>query len=682
MPRFRALRAWTRFHNRAVFSGTADDWPIVPDGPLCLSQKDLHEFTLREMPMSIDWHFHEFRPGEKIREASQGAFFTSESLSGVAAALVREGIQNSLDAALPGKTVNVRIALGTLPDSSALEPYARSAWPHLRAPESGLEDPPSQSETCRYLVFEDFGTRGLDGDPTQAWPGVGENGFFHFFRAEGRSNKGNQDRGRWGLGKYVFVAASRAHMFFGLTIRQCDGRRMLMGQLTLRARRVDTTNYSPDGLYGTPQADGLILPIEDEQAIRSFQECFHLTRATEPGLSLVVPWHESGIDKNALLTAVLGGFFLPILRSQLEVRIDDGNGEEVRIDANTVGDLISDTGSGKDGAALNAIFHLACEACTTPSDQFLALAEPQTNGALKWTPAMFPDGLISGIRGGLDVGRSVALRVPLTIRPKVGEAHASFFDVFLVRSDDGAAERPMFVRNGIIVADIRPRRTPGVRSLVVIDDGPLATLLGDSENPAHTEWQKSCPGFKSKYFYAPSYVDFVTNSVDNIMHLVSASQREPDRDLLGSVFSLPLATRNAPRDCDAKPTPKPGRDPNIPEPQVQHASPKRFRVSHIPTGFWVGRGEPGAPRPAELRVQVAYDVIRGNPLAKYETADFDVSQDPIVVSAERGLALVRLEKNKIVVKVVADDFRLVVTGFDPNRDLLVKVTAAGEVDDD
>jgi hypothetical protein len=59
---------------------------------------------------------------------------------------------------------------------------------HFHAPGNGLREPPTKTELCPYLVFEDFTTTGLEGDLTQSDPLDGvRNSFFYFFRAEGRS---------------------------------------------------------------------------------------------------------------------------------------------------------------------------------------------------------------------------------------------------------------------------------------------------------------------------------------------------------------------------------------------------------------------------------------------------------------------------------------------------------------
>ena len=75
---------------------------------------------------------------------------------------------------------------------------------------------------CRFLVCEDFGTGGLEGDtllfsdPSPNSKSVPD--FDWFWRNIGRSGKTGDDLGRWGLGKTVYRAASGVGSMFGLTI--------------------------------------------------------------------------------------------------------------------------------------------------------------------------------------------------------------------------------------------------------------------------------------------------------------------------------------------------------------------------------------------------------------------------------------------------------------------------------
>src|SRR5262249_25880984 len=158
------------------------------------------------------------------------------------------------DARRNGQVVRVRIHSsgpeGALP-GAAVAPFLTGAWPHLQARQNGLREVPRPDEVCQHLVFEDFGTTGLDGDPNQ-WHRVEgvKNGFFTFFRAEGHSDKGELDRGRWGVGKTVFPRASRISTFWGVTTRASDGRRYLMGRSILKSHQITESRFVPDGYYG------------------------------------------------------------------------------------------------------------------------------------------------------------------------------------------------------------------------------------------------------------------------------------------------------------------------------------------------------------------------------------------------------------------------------------------------
>ena len=192
--------------------------------------------------MSISWNFNEARPGDRARESQVEKFFNSDAVGDRSNAIVREGIQNSLDAASNGGAVRVRIGVGAWSvseKSERLVSYTKGFWEHFDVDtvRHKIADAPGKTDMFRYLVFEDFGTAGLLGEPTQWWPkeNGGPNPFFNFFRAEGISDKTQDTRGRHGVGRLVFMFASRIRAIFALT-RRSDGRDLLMGTAVLRKR--------------------------------------------------------------------------------------------------------------------------------------------------------------------------------------------------------------------------------------------------------------------------------------------------------------------------------------------------------------------------------------------------------------------------------------------------------------
>src|SRR5437870_1019365 len=203
--------------------------------------------------MKPQWHFNPRRPCDRMRDSANDAFFTAESLENLSEALVREGIQNSLDAALRDsdgvRQVRVRIRFVSSASAREREYLAGLFGSAHKNFERGLARPQLDTlfkEDCGYLVFEDFGTKGLTGDVDE-WrlERAEQNAFFSFFRAEGRSAKTGENLGRWGIGKQVFPTASRLHAIFGLTVRQESPIRVLMGSAVVRTHSIGDTDYQP-----------------------------------------------------------------------------------------------------------------------------------------------------------------------------------------------------------------------------------------------------------------------------------------------------------------------------------------------------------------------------------------------------------------------------------------------------
>ena len=60
--------------------------------------------------MAVDnpkWQFRKMSKGEMNVDPIEGEFFSTEALGSLPDALIREAIQNSLDAAIPGEQVKV-----------------------------------------------------------------------------------------------------------------------------------------------------------------------------------------------------------------------------------------------------------------------------------------------------------------------------------------------------------------------------------------------------------------------------------------------------------------------------------------------------------------------------------------------------------------------------------------------
>ncbi len=490
------------------------------------------------------------------------------------------------------------------------------------------------------------------------------------FAREGRTGKGDDDRGRWGIGKYVFPRSSSANTFFGLTVREGEEVPMLLGQAVLRTHCCDEVHYTPDGGFGALGENGLVLPVTDVAMIGRFRKVFGVSREKEPGLSIVVPWvDDNEFNHDLLVAAVVRGYFYPILEGKLEIRVSEGANVTL-IDAETLADVAGNLPEALSEELLPTFELAEWASVRKPADFFVLNMAPNRPA---WSKDLIPEEFYDDLQTKLDNGQRIALRVPLNVRRKGAEARDSYFDIFMVRDGTGDG-RSIFVREGIIVSDVRARRVRGLRSLVVVEDGPLAGLLGDSENPAHTEWQSKSANFEGKYINGPSYLAFVTHCVSSIENILGARQEQEDVAMLKDFFFLPSPPapetpktrkkRKKKSDGPVSPSPEPK-----PEPRK-----KRYRLERIAGGFRVCNGDPDCEVPHLIEIKAAYDVRRGNPLKKYDKADFDLASPGFVeATVTDGIMVESRNGNKLVLKVLSRDFRFQVSGFDTNRDLLVNV---------
>ena len=630
----------------------------------------------------MKWHFRRYAAGEKTRDPIQGEFFATEAIRNPAEALIREGIQNSLDAQLkddggePLEALRVRLFLATgkhaLPAKRASR-WFEGAWSHFEAPGNGLREAPGKNDACSFLVYEDFNTTGLEGDVKQQFDKGVRNPFFYFFRAEGRSAKSELDRGRWGVGKYVFPRSSRISSIFGLTVRATDKAMLLMGTSVLKSHVAEDIHFTPDGYFGEPhKGSDFILPLSDSKILTQFTADFRITRTEESGLSIVVPWLDEEFTQEQLIEAVVRDYFYPILAGALVVVVETPD-TKMEINDATLEEVVL----GLEGDLSEELIDLVDlgEWASSRKPQEIVKLTPANPERPEWVDGLIPPDQLKPLRRRFERGERIAVRASLTSRQKGStreKREETYFDIFLKQSGNESG-RPVFVREGIIISDIRGSgtRARGVRSMVIVEHKPLATLLGDSENPAHTQWQKDSSNFKGKYIYGGSCIEFVTKSVASLVRFLSGDEDEEDPSLLLDFFSLP-ATDVEEQETKRKRKRRRGEDSDedniVVEPRL-----KRFRVQKVPGGFTVVRGDVGTKPPAMLDVRVAYDLRRGNPLSKYHPADFRLGKGDIRIEDHEGMKIVNQEENRLLVEIHKPEFKLTVAGFDQNRDLFVNV---------
>ncbi|MEQ8820754.1 MAG: hypothetical protein RLY93_10960 [Sumerlaeia bacterium] len=658
------------------------------------------------------WHFANHRPSDVSRDPIAGEFFSQDAVDGPARALVREGIQNSLDAACK-RPVRVRLALGELTaEQVAAAPWFDGLWEHLEANRSGLLHPPRRAGRCRFLVFEDFGTLGLDGDVREYRHRDTANPFYAFFRAEGESSKESEDsRGRWGVGKFVFPRASQGQTFFGLTVREVAGagpERLMLGRTILKHHELpDGEAYRPDGFFGERNDAGeIVLPLSDPASLSDFSTLFGLAREPEDlGLSIVVCWcderqpdsTELEFTGKRLALAVAQEYFDPILRGTLQVDVEapDLGADPCRLDGESLPSQLDRPPLADECEELRALVALSREALACENLEGWFVAPPHPNNKPAWKDVEFPEDQLERWRTRFESGRPLCLRVPLTLRPKGKAERKTYFHVILQRCEDST--RPTYVRGDLVITEAhgtRTRRLRGARGLVLVREAALSEMLGDAENIAHTEWRRNSSNLKDKWAYAGDTIAYVQQSATRLLEAMKAAEEdEPDRNFLLDFFSVqrapepqyPVEQEAADRSLASQVSEDDAAHQATLEPADFPESPPPYQVNKLTGGFRVQGINPGTGR-HRVAIRMAYAVRRGDPFKVYAigekagTPDFDLADpaSPLQVAKSESLGLEKLSGNSVVLTSEGEGkWSARVLGFDQNRDVVIDVSLTG-----
>jgi hypothetical protein len=586
-------------------------------------------------------------------------FFKTQDL---ADALVREAIQNSLDARRGHSTVRVRFRLATGGHALARETaakYLNGLDPHVDL---------RQFAAMPFLLFEDSGTRGLVGHPgedPELDEGGGErNDFYYFWRNVGRSGKSELDRGRWGLGKAVFSVSSRIHTMFGLTQRAGDGRRLLLGQTVLKTHVIDGRRFAPYGFFANSGRDDFPHAIEDPAVTRRFIDDFGLQR-DEPGLSIVIPFHrEDDLRFESIVASAIRQYFYPITRGDLAVTVEE-NGRTETITARTIEREASDPNLAK-------LCALARWSMVLPDSEWTTVAEPPPGSAPKWRDDSIAAGQIEILRQRFENGDRLAFRVHVPVRRKRSRAATSHFNVVLEKDETLRRGEHQFIRRGITIPEVRSPREKPVRALLIADDEALSTFLGDAENPAHSDWSERNDKIRGLYEQGPWTLRYVKNAIAQIAAALSrpATGRAPD--LLADIFSIAV-----PGDHDAVAAGRAKGDVNRGETTVRDigttASANSLRITAIDGGFTIQGIGSDHNTGARCVAEVAYRTRSGDPFRKYSPFDFAIGRGGVTLKGD-GAEVHAARENRVEFQPLRADFQLTVTGFDRRRDLVVRIS--------
>jgi len=507
----------------------------------------------------FQWQFTVVERNTDEEEPMGGEFFVnSESLTNVSL-LVREAVQNSIDAVLDkNQPVRMRFYVGKI-DKTKHEKYIKTLVPHI---DSALDLPLVNiaSEDQTFLVVEDFNTKGLKGNTTSKRPIIDlmekdKDSFYYFEWKTGESNKDSGTGGKWGVGKVVFsfvshiktylvfsareresAPAGNTNLFFGHNVMKCHD---LENQERCKAKhRLMKTDSS-----------GNQIPFDEPEIIESFTNEWKVKRKLdETGTSIVVPYSFSEFNAQTILQCLAQDYFIAFLDGGLECEVSDYLSDEViTLNKNTLLDNIrelpenlrTDASKSRDELLSLCSLYLSREKeSTTQINIEVSSTKPNS-----WNDLELDDAKLDELTLALESYKPVVVNVDVKIPMRnKKEFEVDTFQVLLQKRDKTRL-RTTFCRHGILIPDASKSLSipSSFVTLVYVPKGAFADMLGVAEDPSHKSWTSKQEKFKK--FYKPEKFshDCISYIRDAANRIISASQNasaEKDSTSLSRFFPI------------------------------------------------------------------------------------------------------------------------------------------------
>lgn len=633
--------------------------------------------------MTYKWNFRVISDSQVKQDPIQSEFFTSDKTAGYTSGLVRECIQNSIDARDDDNyPVEVRFKITENFNSFGLndkDSYLYGLKEHLEAKKNGLRvDLNTIREKGRCLIIEDANTTGLQGNPLQADDkddvSADKQSFYYFWRNVGRSGKGNQDKGRWGLGKTVIPASSLINTFFGMSVSKENQKKTFMGQSILKTHYVDNSRHSPYGYYAEfeiehPDPD-FAMPVKDSDFHAEVEKKFDLIRSDNSGLSIIIPYIRSEVSLQNILKDVVEQYYYAILSGELKVDLEDEE-ESIAINKTSLLEVIGDL-EFEDEQSKKILIHkveFTKWALKINEEDIFEFHFLPLDHQPRWVKdKLIPEEKASEFavfKERFTTGDRISFKIPIKSHLFGEEPQQSYFKVFIQYVAGSDVTYTEYIRDGITISGVNGFSKDGFSFLLIVDDKPISTLLGDSENPAHTEWQRKSSHFRNKYQDGEETISFVIRAPEILYNWLYVVPETVKQDLLNEFLSISEKQNGKYEKKEKKDLE--GESEDGPDEEIESRK-SLVNITKLKDGVKVIHG--GRDELNRVILKFAYDLRRKDPFKKYDTIDFDLSKSPMSIS-QTGLSLELNQGNTIIFNPNDKEYSLEITGFDKNRDIKV-----------
>ncbi len=612
----------------------------------------------------MKWYFPVQLPGEVDNEVTQRDQFSNDEVD-LSQTIVREAIQNSLDAVnedSPYVKVLFRwVDLSSNSRNLYLKKLLDEQLKHADAANLNLDEVDFDSASA--LLIEDFGTKGLTGSVSKKT----NDHFTDFWRRHGKSHKTGLSRGRWGLGKLVYSTTSQVGAFFGATRREGDPDVHIMGQTVLNLHSVDSKDYKPHAFFGDVDNEddvtrAITVPLKDTSQISEFMENFFINKRTdESGLSVIIPFPNPAFNRDSMIGVAIANYFYPIITQQLVLEFD-----KIRIDQNNIRKLAHKYAK-EEFEDIDNLFNFI-EEFYQMGDEGLHQLGNNWFKDQRLDEDDFEEIILEQLKQDFSDGKLLGFRFPIIIKKKDGTKLNSFFSAYIKKPSGLRRGTDLYVRRGLTLPGESKFRERKALAAVIAEDDAIAEFLGYAENPAHTQWIGSSEKLVKNYQAPQKNVAAIKKSLIQLYDTLACVTEEKDELALLDYF-WGTEPENKLKGKKQKITPEPPPPPPKPKP-------RDFAITKSENGFTVKTTPKANPEnfPQIIKIEVAYDVTKGDPFKSFSPLDFKIGKNGSVsLAATPSGKLIDGRENQLRLSVNKLPFKFTASGFDPHRDLKIRL---------
>ena len=416
--------------------------------------------------------------------------------------LTDEGIQNVLDAK-KGEVAKIKIDykkvsseffqklvsdnyLNWIKDSQVRDKYI-------------LEKTLEAKKEIPVLLFEDFNTTGIKGDPNTHEAMINEerNDYHIFVWYLGTPvDKGSEKGGSVGVGRLTFAFSSAINTFFTFTIRE-DKSKLFLGMSSLGKSKRDTSldQMARFGVEKKIDGNNIVVPISEDEEINSVMKGFQINRGKEEvGTSMIIPFPTQSIKRDNLIKNIIDRYRYAILQGELEVDVLG-----VEINQKTIKDVASKFFPDKKNKYSNYFSFIQELKNINNENNYFKVNFGSESNPSKIKKDNFSDNDIEKLVSDYNNDKVVPIKVPISLIKKEDDPinrtekkikQNTFFRIYLKKTNFGLGMDDV-IRGPMPVSDLRSQDGQDTLGLVLIDDNYAKTFYRLAESPNHRLFEKT-----------------------------------------------------------------------------------------------------------------------------------------------------------------------------------------------